>query len=74
VFEGVSLGRGQGESIQKIMSVPIVAGDRVIGVAQISRKGETTGAAGPDFSSRDLSELQGLNAGLARFLALSGAP
>jgi hypothetical protein len=72
VFEGVSLGRGQGESIQKIVSVPIVQGDRVIGVAQISRKGETTGAAGPDFTSKDLSELQGLNAALARFLALSG--
>ncbi len=71
VFEGVSLGRGTGESIQKIMSVPILRGDRVIGVAQVSRKAETAGAAGADFTSKDLSELQGLNAALARFIALA---
>src|SRR6185437_2100332 len=38
VFEGVPLGRRQGEAIQKIMSAPILRGDKVIGVAQISRK------------------------------------
>ena len=70
VFEGVPLDGRQGESIQKIMSVPIVQGDRVIGVAQISRKGNSTADSGPDFTSKDLSELQGLNAALGRFLAL----
>jgi hypothetical protein len=52
------------------MSVPIVQGDRVIGVAQISRKGNSPADSGSDFTSKDLSELQGLNAALGRFLAL----
>ena len=70
VFEGVPLGRSQGASIQKIISVPVLRGNQVIGVAQISRKGDTPGESGPDFTSKDLSELQGLNTALARFLAL----
>jgi hypothetical protein len=70
VFEGVPLDGHQGESIQKIMSVPILQGDRVIGVAQISRKGNSAAESGPDFTSKDLGELQGLNAVLGRFLAL----
>ena len=60
VFEGVPLGRRQGEAIQKIISAPILRGDKVIGVAQVSRKGQSAMDAGPDFTSRDLSELQGL--------------
>ena len=70
VFEGVPLGRGQGESIHKIMSVPILSGDKVIGVAQISRKGNSATDAGPDFTSKDLHELQGLNNLVGRFLTL----
>jgi hypothetical protein len=70
VFEGVPLGRSAGKSIQKIMSAPILRGDKVIGVAQISRKGSNAGESGPDFTSRDLSELQGLNHLLGRILAL----
>jgi hypothetical protein len=71
VFEGVPLGRTEGNSIQKIMSAPILRGDKVIGVTQISRKGDSATSSGPDFSSRDLSELQGLNSLLGRILALS---
>jgi hypothetical protein len=70
VFEGVPQGRRTSESIQKIMSVPILSGDEVLGVAQISRKGDSAGGAGPDFSPKDLSDLQALNALLGRFLAL----
>jgi len=70
VFEGVPLGRGSGESIQKIMSAPILRGKTVVGVAQICRKGASLSDAGPDFSSRDLSELQKLNQTLDRLLAL----
>jgi hypothetical protein len=70
VFEGVPLGK-QGNSIQKIISAPILRGDKVVGVAQISRKGTSAVDAGADFSSRDLSELQGLNRLLGRILALS---
>jgi len=71
VFEGVPLGRRQSESIQKMMSVPILRGDRVIGVAQICRKGISSTDAGPDFSTTDLTELQGLSSLLSRFLALN---
>ena len=39
VFEGVKIGGVDGEAIQKIISAPILWGDKVIGVVQISRKG-----------------------------------
>ena len=70
VFEGVPMGRRPGESIHKIISAPILHGDAVIGVAQICRKGSSAIDAGPDFTSRDLSELQKLNQALCRLLAL----
>ena len=71
VFEGVPLGRREGEMIQKIMSVPIIAGDKVVGVVQISRKGRTQQEAGADFASGDLRTLQGLIPTLAQFVELS---
>ncbi len=71
VFEGVPLGRGTGESIQKIMSAVILRGNVVVGVVQICRKGASLTEAGPDFTSRDLSELQSLNQALSRLLALN---
>jgi hypothetical protein len=70
VFEGVPLGRHTGESIQKIMSSPIVRGNTVVGVAQICRKGASLTDAGPDCTQRDLSELQSLNTSLEKLLAL----
>ncbi|HLH42221.1 MAG TPA: GAF domain-containing protein [Bryobacteraceae bacterium] len=70
VFEGVPLGRGAGESIQKIISVPIMRGKTVVGVAQICRKGASLTDAGADFTQRDLTELQTLNGSLEKLLAL----
>jgi len=70
VFEGVPLGGRSGESIQKIMSAVILRENVVIGVVQICRKGASLSDAGPDFTSRDLSELQSLNPALSRLLAL----
>ena len=70
VFEGVPLGAREAGSIQKIISAPVLQGDTVVGVAQISRKGPTAGEAGPDFNSRDLADLQGLNHLLGRILKL----
>ena len=70
VFEGVPLGRRQGESIQKIMSAPILRGDKVIGVAQISRKGTSSLDAGADFNLNDLKQLQTLTHLLSRLLTL----
>ena len=71
VFEGVPMGRREGEMIQKMMSVPIISSERVIGVVQISRKGRTQQEAGADFSSGDLRTLQSLSATLAQFIELS---
>jgi GAF domain-containing protein len=57
VFEAVPLGQQRGEPIQKIMSAPITAEGKPIGVMQLSRKGKTVTAAGPDFTPKDLSDL-----------------
>ena len=58
VFEGVPLGEhGRGDPIQKIMSAPILLGDRVVGVLQVSRKAGDMSDAGPDFTQAQLREL-----------------
>src|SRR5215470_12987541 len=41
VFEGVKAETTTGETIQKIMSAPILCEEKVVGVMQISRKGPT---------------------------------
>src|SRR5258707_11044572 len=56
VFEGVKLAAESAELIQKIISAPILSGDRVVGVIQISRKGANSKAAGPDFTSERSEE------------------
>jgi hypothetical protein len=70
VFEGVPLGRRYDEAIQKMMSVPILRENRVIGVAQLCRKGSSPIDAGPDFTATDLTMLQDLSSLFSRFLAL----
>ena len=57
VFEGVKTGGEAAQAIQKIISAPILAGDKVIGVIQISRKGPDAKAAGADFSPADLGKV-----------------
>ncbi len=73
VFEGVPLGRRHDEPIQKIMSAPILADERVLGVVQISRKGRTQVGAGPDFSQQHLRTLMDITHLLARFIRLCEA-
>jgi hypothetical protein len=68
VFEGVPLGRRQGELIHKIMSAPILDGAAVVGVVQISRKGHSASHSGPDFTQKDLQMLTSLSPVLDRFL------
>ena len=70
VFEGVPLGRRQGETIHKIMSAPIVDGTKVMGVVQISRKGHSPKDAVPDFTSKELKALTSLSPTLEAFLKL----
>jgi hypothetical protein len=70
VFEGVPLGRPQGETIHKIMSAPILDGTTVMGVVQISRKGKSVSSSGPDFTQKDLRALTSLSPALELFLKL----
>ncbi len=58
VFEAVPIGRAQGETIQKIMSAPILLEGKTIGVVQISRKARSQEESGTDFRSDDLRKLQ----------------
>jgi len=60
VFEGVKSATVSGESIQKIISAPILNEGKVVGVIQISRKGETPTGVGPDFTSDDLGKVLAL--------------
>lgn len=73
VFEAVPLGPERGDPIQKIMSVPITADNKVLGVIQVSRKGKTMGAAGTDFTPKELSELVKVAAVMARCLKVRAA-
>ena len=66
VFEAVPIAADQpGEAIQKIMSAPIVADRKVIGVIQISRKANTAADAGDDFTHQQLRELKAIAEALA---------
>jgi hypothetical protein len=69
VFEGVKTGSGEpGDAIQKIISAPILAGGKVIGVIQISRKGSNSATAGPDFTQADLGKVLALSKPLGKLL------
>lgn len=68
VFEGVPMGRRPGELIHKIMSAPITADGKVLGVLQISRKGRTPTEAGADFTPKDVRDLVAASGLLAPFV------
>jgi hypothetical protein len=70
VFEAVDLSENEkAVPIQKIMSSPIVADGRVVGVIQISRKGRAGEPVGPDFTQADLAQLASVGSILGRFIA-----
>jgi hypothetical protein len=60
VFEGVKITGESPESIQKIISAPILLDGKVIGVIQISRKGLDHDSAGEDFTADDLGKILAL--------------
>ena len=68
VFEVVKLSSEAAESIQKILSAPILAEGKVIGVIQISRKGASPGSSGPDFTADDLGKILALCKPLGKLL------
>jgi hypothetical protein len=68
VFEGIKITAEAAESIQKIVSAPILAEGKVVGVIQISRKGATAASAGPDFNAGDLGKILALCKPLGKLL------
>ena len=66
-FESVKL-RDRPVPIQKMITVPILMNGEAVGVAQVSRKGETPGDAGPDFSGADVKKAQDLFQTVAPYL------
>ena len=66
-FESVKL-RDRAVPIQKMITVPILSDGTAIGVAQISRKGDTPSQAGPDFTDADVRRAQELFNGVAPHL------
>src|SRR6185503_10748370 len=66
-FESVKL-RDRVLPIQKMITVPILDGSDAVGVAQVSRKGETPGEAGPDFSQSDVRKAQDIFQAVAPYL------
>ena len=69
VFEGVKAATTTGESIQKIISAPILSEGKVVGVMQISRKGDSTSTAGPDFTPDDLAKVLAICRPLGRLVS-----
>lgn len=66
-FESVKL-RERALPIQKMVTVPMMDGGEPVGVAQVSRKGENPGEAGPDFTPADVRKAEQLFAAVAPFL------
>lgn len=59
VFETIKVNGESSQTIQKLMSAPILSPEgNVLGVIQISRKGNTAMEAGPDFDTADLQILR----------------
>jgi hypothetical protein len=69
VFEAVKLTKEGAVPIQKIMSIPILSGGKPAGVIQVTRKGKSPGAAGPDFGAKDCDELTQIATALSSCLA-----
>jgi hypothetical protein len=66
-FESIKL-RDKPVPIQKMVTAPLLLRGQAIGVAQISRKGETAREAGPDFTAADLKRAQEFFDAIAPYL------
>jgi hypothetical protein len=67
-FESIKL-RDKPSPIQKMVTTPLVVRGQPVGVAQVSRKGETAREAGPDFTPADLRRAQEIFDAVGSFLA-----
>src|SRR6516164_638843 len=70
VFEGVKTATATGESIQKIISAPILSEEKVVGVMQVSRKGASLVSAGPDFTPEELRRVLAICKPLGKLVSL----
>jgi GAF domain-containing protein len=71
VFEGVPVAEAvRADPIQKIMSSPIMMGNKPLGIVQVSRKGRSPVDAGPDFTPAQLRSLKSIADALAPCLAI----
>jgi hypothetical protein len=66
-FESVKL-KDRAVPIQKMITVPILHDGDAVGVAQISRKGESPSDAGPDFSDADVKKAEEIFREVAPYL------
>jgi hypothetical protein len=72
-FESIKL-RDRPVPIQKMVTAPILVAGKAIGVAQVSRKGESPRDAGADFTAADLRHAQEIFDGVAEFLLAARPP
>jgi hypothetical protein len=72
-FESIKL-RDKPAPIQKMVTAPLMLRGQPVGVAQISRKGETAREAGPDFTPADLKKAQEILDAVAPYLADARPP
>lgn len=69
VFESVDLSeQTKAAPIQKIVSAPMIADGKTVGVIQVSHKGTAGESIGADFTPNDLSELTSIGSILGKFL------
>ena len=69
VFESVDLSeQAKAAPIQKIVSAPMIADGKAVGVIQVSHKGIAGERIGPDFTPTDLSELTSIGSILGKYL------
>ena len=69
VFESVDLSeQTKAAPIQKIVSAPMIADGKTVGVIQVCHKGIGGEPIGPDFTPNDLSELTSIGSILGKYL------
>ena len=67
-FESVKIKDRPAVPIQKMITVPILLRGEVVGVAQVSRKGDSAAGAGPDFTQSDVDKAQDLFSRISPYL------
>ena len=72
-FESIKL-KDKPIPIQKMVTTPLLVKGAPVGVVEISRKGETSRDAGPDFTPADLRHVQEVFEGIAPLLAEARPP